>query len=110
MHDFLCDNPDEMLCKPMAEKAKYLKEHQKGAKEMSDIDEEIREEGRQEVREEMREISEEIREEGREQGRAEGAAEEQARMVVNMIREGFSMGQIIAVTNMSESAVRQYMQ
>ncbi len=87
MHDFLCDNPDEMLCKPMAEKAKYLKEHQKGAREMSDIDEEIREEGR-----------------------AEGAAEEQARMVVNMIREGFSMGQIIAVTNMSKSAVRQYMQ
>ncbi len=91
MHDFLCDNPDEMLCKPMAEKAKYLKEHQKGAKEMSDIDEEIREKGREE-------------------GRAEGAAEEQARMVVNMIREVFSMGQIIAVTNMSESAVRQYMQ
>ena len=130
MHDFLCDNPDEMLCKPMAERAEYLKGQQKGVRDMSDTSEEIREEGRQEVleemrkemrglteetreegrrevREEMRNLTKEIREKGREEGRAKGVAEEQARMIVNMLRNGLSMEQITAITDMSEAAVLQ---
>ncbi len=129
-HDFLCDNPDEMLCKPMAERAEYLKGQRKGVSEMCDTSEEIREEGRQEVleemrkemrglteetreegrrevREEMRNLTKEIREKGREEGRAKGVAEEQARMIVNMLRNGLSMEQITAITDMSEAAVLQ---
>ncbi len=78
---------------------------------MCDTSEELREEGRQEVREEMRGLTEEIRkegrEEGREEGRAKGIAEEQARIIVNMLRNGLSMEQITAITDMSESAVLQ---
>ena len=134
MHDFLCDNPDEMLCKPMAERADYLKRHQKGASEMCDITEEIREEGRREVREEMRGLTEELREEGRrevreemrnlteeireegrqegrekgrEEGRTEGIAEGQALLIMNMFRNGMSIEQISSVTDMDKSEVKQ---
>jgi predicted transposase/invertase (TIGR01784 family) len=111
MHDFLCDNPDEMLCKPMAERAGYLKGQWKGVKEMCDTSEEIREEGRREVREEMRNLTEEIRQEGREkgreEGRIEGLAEGQALLIMNMFRNGMSIEQISSVTDMDKSEVKQ---
>ena len=134
MHDFLCDNPNEMLCKPMAERARYLKGQRKGVKEMCDTSEEIREEGRQEVREEMRGLTEEIREEGRREvreemrglteeireegreegrtegiaeGRAKGLAEGRALLIMNMFRNGMSIEQISSVTDMDKSEVKQ---
>ena len=126
MHDFLCDNPNEMLCKPMAERAEYLKGQQKGVSEMCDTSEEIREEGRQEVLEEMRKemrgMTEELREEGRrevreemrnlreeirEEGRTEGMAEGQALLIMNMFRNGMSVEQISSVTDMDKSEVKQ---
>ena len=41
MHDFCCSDPDEMLLEPMAERARYLKQNDKGVKEMSKVYEEI---------------------------------------------------------------------
>ena len=100
MHDFLCENPEDMLCELMAERAGYLKRQQKGVNEMCDISEEIREEGREEGRKEGRT-------EGMIEGHAKGLAEGQALLIMNMFRNGMSIEQISSVTDMDKSEVKQ---
>ena len=96
MHDFLRENPEDMLCELMAERAGYLKRQQKGVNEMCDISEEIREEGRKEGRTE-----------GMFEGHAKGLAEGQALLIMNMFRNGMSIEQISSVTDMDKSEVKQ---
>ena len=97
----MCDTSEEIREEGRQEVLEEMR------KEMRGLTEELREEGRREVREEMRNLTKEIREKGREEGRAKGVAEEQARMIVNMLRNGLSMEQITAITDMSEAAVLQ---
>ena len=96
MHDFLCDNPEDMICKLMAERAGYLKGQSKGVNEMREIMNELWQEGH-----------EEGRKEGREEGRAEGMAKGQALLIMNMFRNGMSIEQISSVTDMDKSEVKQ---
>ena len=61
MHDFLCNDPNDMLCAPMAERSRYYKENPKGVGEMCKAMEDMRREawemGREEGRTEGRLIS-----------------------------------------------------
>ncbi len=45
MHDFFCNNPDDMNYEELAKKARYLKKDEEGVNTMCKIFEEIREEG-----------------------------------------------------------------
>ena len=53
MHDFSCANPDDMKYKVLAERARYLKEDQKGVTNMCRAMEELVEEEKIEIAEEM---------------------------------------------------------
>ena len=50
MHDFACENPDEMRSKILAEKTRYYKQDDKGVKRMSKIMEEFAIEERTEAK------------------------------------------------------------
>ena len=53
MHDFSCKNPDDMKYKVLAERARYLKQDEKGEANMSKLMEELIEEEKMEIAEEM---------------------------------------------------------
>lgn len=47
MHDFFCQNADDMYDKDLAERMKYLKENQGGVQSMCEVMEELVKEGRE---------------------------------------------------------------
>ena len=53
MHDFSCNNPEEMQLELLAEKTRYFKKDEKGVKRMCKIMEDFAAEERNEEREEM---------------------------------------------------------
>lgn len=57
MHDFCCNNAEDMYLEPMAERTRYLKESQKGVEEMCKIFEDILKEGMEKGREEGKELA-----------------------------------------------------
>ncbi len=85
MHDFRCENADDMYNKLMAEKTRYLKDDPKGVKEMCAI-------------------MEDLRKESEERGRYERAIE----VAQNMLSKGLgSLEDIAEVTGLSIEKVRE---
>lgn len=89
MHDFRCENADDMYNRLMAERTKYLKDDPKGVKEMCAIMEELRIESE---------------ERGKEQGKYERAVE----VAQNMLKKGMGSHEDIAeVTGLSIEKVKE---
>lgn len=94
MHDFNCNNADDMYFDLLAEKTRYLKENQEGVNEMCRAMEELREES-----------FERGREEGRELGLEEGHRNQALTTAKNLARLGMSVEQIAGAINFSPEIV-----
>ena len=85
MHDFRCENADDMYNKLMAEKTRYLKDDPKGVKEMCAIMEDLRKESEE-----------------------RGAYERAIKDAWNMLSKGLgSLEDIAEVTGLSIEKVRE---
>ena len=85
MHDFRCENADDMYNKLMAEKTRYLKDDPKGVKEMCAIMEDLRKESEE-----------------------RGAYERAIKDARNMLSKGLgSLEDIAEVTGLSIEKVRE---
>ena len=85
MHDFFCEDPDDMNYELLAERTRSLKEDEKEAKKMSSVMAQFKRAVRAEAREEF---SKKFLAKGRTEGRAEGVQQAQEGFVVKMLKAG----------------------
>ncbi len=87
MHDFYCNKPDDMLCLPIKQAVKKVKETKEGNKQMCEIAEELIAEGRIE---------------GKAEGRAEANAENKEQFT-NILKDKFGLSHEEAVKLIEDS-------
>ena len=97
IHDFNCSDPDKMHYGLMAERARYLKENQRGVKKMCKIMEDLRDQSYAEGKAE-----------GKAEGRAEGKAEGRIETALAMKKDGMPISLIAKYVHVSEDTVRTW--
>ena len=108
MHDFFCEEPDDMHYTTLAKRARFFKKDKKGVEIMCRQFEEVMAMGKAEGRVEGKaEGKAEGRAEGKAEGRAEGKAEEKERSILSVLNNGVSEEETARLLNLAIEEVRQ---